>query len=84
MSPEERRRKLEEIAARVVDRLDREWPAQDAHIKLIGTCEAPSRWIGLTELRKATTPFTDVFYYDISVVGGRVERIQQFVTVSGC
>jgi len=58
--------------------------AQDAHIKLIGTCEAPSRWIGLTELRKATTPFTDVFYYDISVVGGRVERIQQFVTVSGC
>src|SRR3954470_16201384 len=32
MSPEERRRKLEQIAARVVDRLDREWPAQDAHI----------------------------------------------------
>jgi hypothetical protein len=32
MTPEERRRKLEEIAARVVERLDREWPAQDAHI----------------------------------------------------
>jgi hypothetical protein len=32
MTPEERRRRLEEIAARVVDRLDREWPAQDAHI----------------------------------------------------
>jgi AcrR family transcriptional regulator len=32
VTPEERRRKLEEIAARVVDRLDREWPAQDAHI----------------------------------------------------
>ena len=32
MTPEERRRRLEEIAARVVDRLDREWPAADAHI----------------------------------------------------
>jgi hypothetical protein len=32
MTPEERRRKLEEIAQRVVDRLEREWPAPDAHI----------------------------------------------------
>jgi len=32
MSPEERRRKLEEIAARVVTRLEQDWPAADAHI----------------------------------------------------
>ena len=35
MTPEERqarRRKLEEIAHRVVERLEREWPAADAHI----------------------------------------------------
>jgi hypothetical protein len=32
MTPEERRCKLEQIAARVVDRLDQEWPAQEAHL----------------------------------------------------
>lgn len=32
MTPEERRQKLEEIAQRVVERLEREWPAADAHI----------------------------------------------------
>ena len=42
----------------------------DAHIKLLGMCEAPSRSIGLKELRNATTPFTDTFYYDVTVVGG--------------
>ena len=32
MTPEERRRKLDEIARRVVDRMDREWPEADADI----------------------------------------------------
>jgi hypothetical protein len=32
MSPEERRRKLQEIAAQIVERLDREWPAPEAHV----------------------------------------------------
>ncbi|MGA9159335.1 MAG: hypothetical protein WB297_00525 [Actinomycetota bacterium] len=58
--------------------------ARAAHIKLIGVCEAPNRWIGLTELRDATTPFTDTFYYDITVVSGTVERVDQLVAVAGC
>jgi hypothetical protein len=32
MTPEERRQKLQEIAARVVERLDQEWPAEEAHL----------------------------------------------------
>ena len=58
--------------------------ARAAHIKLIGVCEAPNRWIGLTELRDATTPFTDTFYYDVTIVGGTVERVNQLVAVAGC
>jgi hypothetical protein len=58
--------------------------ARDVHIKLMGICESPSRRIGLRELRSATTPFTDTFYYEVTVVGGSVERIQQLVAVSAC
>ncbi len=32
MTPEERHRKLQEIAAHVVQRLEQEWPAADAHV----------------------------------------------------
>ena len=32
MTPKERRRKLREIANHVVERLDREWPAPEAHV----------------------------------------------------
>jgi hypothetical protein len=56
----------------------------DVHIKLIGVCEAPDRWIGLTQLKEATTPFTDTFYYDISVSDGAIEGIRQLVAVAGC
>lgn len=58
--------------------------APDVHIKLIGVCEAPSRSIGLTQLRNATTPFTDTFYYDVEVVQGSVGGIQQRIAVAGC
>ena len=58
--------------------------AQDAHIKLLGMCEAPSRSIGLKELRNETTPFTDAFYYDVTVVGGSVVGITQKIAVSAC
>ena len=59
--------------------------ARDVRIKLIAICEiAPNRWVGLTELRRATTPFTDGFYYEVTVRGGSVERIRQLVTVAGC
>jgi hypothetical protein len=58
--------------------------ARDAHIKLLGMCEAPSRSIGLKELRNVTTPFTDAFYYDVTVVDGSVVGITQKIAVSAC
>jgi hypothetical protein len=58
--------------------------ARDVRIKLIGVCMDPGRRIALTELRTATTPFTDTFYYEVTVVGGDVERIQQLIAVAGC
>lgn len=58
--------------------------APDAHIKLIGLCEAPDRTIGLTQLRAATTPFTDTFYYDVSVTDGVIDGIRQLVAIAGC
>jgi hypothetical protein len=58
--------------------------ARDVRIKLIAICMAPNRWVGLRELREATTPFTDSFYYEVTVAGGSVERIRQLVTVAGC
>jgi hypothetical protein len=58
--------------------------ATDAKIDLIGVCMDPGSRVGLTKLREATTPFTDTFYYDVSVVGGAVERIRQLVAVAAC
>jgi hypothetical protein len=58
--------------------------ARDAHIKLLGMCEAPSRSIGLKQLRNETTPFTDTFYYDVTVVGGSVVGITQKIAVAAC
>ena len=58
--------------------------AQGAHIKLLGTCEAPNRSIGLKELRNEITPFTDTFYYDVTVVGGSVVGITQKIAVAAC
>jgi hypothetical protein len=58
--------------------------ARDARVKLMAICESPSRRIGLMELRRATTPFTDTFYYEVTVIGGNVEHIQQLTAVAGC
>ncbi len=58
--------------------------ARHAHIKLLGMCEAPSRSIGLKELRNETTPFTETFYYDVTVVGGDVVGITQKIAVAAC
>src|SRR6476620_6782634 len=58
--------------------------ARHAHIKLLGMCEARSRSIGLKELRNETTPFTDTFYYDVTVVGGSVVGITQKIAVAAC
>jgi hypothetical protein len=58
--------------------------ASDAHIKLLGTCEAPNRSIALKQLRNETTPFTDAFYYEVSVAGGNVVGIVQKIAISAC
>jgi hypothetical protein len=58
--------------------------ARDARIKFMGECVAPNRVVGLTDLREATTPFTDTFYYEVSVVGGSVEGIKQLIAISAC
>jgi hypothetical protein len=58
--------------------------ARDVKIKLIGMCMAPNRAVGLEELSEATTPFTDTLYYDVTVVSGTVQRVNQLVAVSAC
>lgn len=58
--------------------------ALDARIKLIGTCEAPSRAVGLTDLREETTPFNEYYYYEITVMSGTVVDITQRVAIAGC
>jgi hypothetical protein len=58
--------------------------AREVNIKFIGVCMEPNRRVGLTELRKETTPFTTVFYYEVSVVGGSIQSIQQLIAVAAC
>jgi len=58
--------------------------ARDVHITFMGVCIEPNRRVGLTALRNATTPFTDTFYYDVSVVAGEVEGITQKIAISAC
>jgi hypothetical protein len=58
--------------------------ARDVRIKLIHICMAPNRRVGLMELRDATRPFTKIFYYEVLVVEGKVELVQQFVAVAAC
>jgi hypothetical protein len=58
--------------------------ARDVHIKLIGMCMAPSRWIGLTQLEKEITPFTELFYYEVTMVDGSVTGVLQKVALAGC
>lgn len=58
--------------------------ASDVHIDLIGVCETPNRTIGLTQLRKETTPFNKAFYYEVSVIGGTVVHITQKIAISAC
>jgi hypothetical protein len=58
--------------------------ARDARIKFMGECVAPSRLVGLTDLREAITPFTETYYYEVSVVGGSVEGLRQLIAISAC
>ena len=58
--------------------------SEDVRIKLVGVCVIPDRWVGLTKLRAAITPFTEGFYYDVAVTDGSVVHIRQLVAVAGC
>jgi hypothetical protein len=58
--------------------------ANDATIVFVGGCEFPSTHVGLVKLQKATTPFTDSYYYDVEMQSGTVVRIDQQYAVTGC
>jgi hypothetical protein len=58
--------------------------AWDVRILFYGWCDYPSRWAGLTELRKEAASGGEGWYYEITVVGGDVVGIEQKVASSGC
>jgi hypothetical protein len=58
--------------------------ARDAHIRFLGTCDAPSRYVGLVQLRKETRWASEGIYYDVTMLDGRVVGIEQKIAISGC
>ena len=58
--------------------------AWDVRILFYGWCTYPSRWAGLTELRKEAASGADGWYYELTVVHGAVVGIEQKVASSGC
>ncbi len=58
--------------------------SRHVRVEFIGGCESPNRWVGLTQLRKDTTPYTETFYYEVTVVDGTVILITQKIAISAC
>jgi len=58
--------------------------ARSVKIKFIAMCMSPSRQVGLTELRKQTKNFDELYYYEMSVIDGTVVAIDQRVALSAC
>jgi hypothetical protein len=58
--------------------------AWDVRILFYGWCDYPSRWAGLTELRKEAASSGEGWYYEITVVDGEAVSIEQKVASSGC
>jgi hypothetical protein len=58
--------------------------AGDARIEFVGGCVAEDTIVGLKDLEKASTPFTDAFYYDMVVSDGVVVDITQRYSTEGC
>jgi hypothetical protein len=58
--------------------------AWDVRILFYGWCDYPSRWAGLTELRKEAASAGEGWYYEIAVVDGEIVGIEQKVASSGC
>jgi hypothetical protein len=57
---------------------------RDAQIRFMGTCESPNRQVGLTELRKQTADFDELYYYEMSIIDGSVVAIEQKIAMSAC
>jgi hypothetical protein len=57
---------------------------RDAQIRFIGSCESPSRRVGLTELRKQTANFDELYYYEMSIIDGSVVAIEQKIARAAC
>jgi hypothetical protein len=58
--------------------------ARSVKIKFIAVCMSPSRWVGLTELRKQTAHFDELYYYEMSIIEGSVVGIEQKIAISAC
>lgn len=73
------------VYVRNVNPLLRKVPvAWDVRIHFYGWCDYPSRWAGLTELRKEAASTGEGWYYEITVVDGEIVGIEQKVASSGC
>jgi hypothetical protein len=57
---------------------------RDAQIRFMGTCESPSRRVGLTELREQTANFDELYYYEMSIIDGSVVAIEQKIAKAAC
>jgi hypothetical protein len=59
--------------------------ASDLSIQFADGCESPpGRKAALTELAKQTTPFNDLYYYDVTVKDGAIHRITQKLARPAC
>jgi hypothetical protein len=57
---------------------------RDVQVKFIAMCMSPSRLVGLTELRKQTANFDELYYYEMSIVDGSIVAIDQKIAISAC
>ena len=58
--------------------------AWDVRILFYGWCTYPSRWAGLTELRKEAASDGEGWYWEITIADGEVVSIEEKVASSGC
>ena len=59
--------------------------AKEVRIRFMGVClEAPNRHAALTELREATTPYDETFYYAVRLEDGAVASLDQHLAIVAC
>lgn len=58
--------------------------AVDARIEFVGGCVAENTLVGMRDLYRASTPFTDGYYYDLVVSDGTVIDVTQHYSTEGC